>query len=71
LPRPYFRENGHFAGTLKEAHRVTPTKEPLINVMKDCLRMNEESSGFGCAMAIWENRCYQEIIWRLEEMEEA
>ena len=69
LLRPFFKENGCFRG-LKEANRTAITAEHLINVMKDCIRMNEETSGFDCSMGTWLNRCYHEIIWRLEEMEE-
>jgi hypothetical protein len=70
LPRPHFDKDGCFAGSLKEANRTTITTEHLINVMKDCVRMNQESSGFDCEIGTWLNRCYREILWRLEEMEE-
>jgi hypothetical protein len=71
-PRPYFREDGILVGTLKEIYRVTPTKEHLINVMRDCIRANAEGGECGIEpISIWTQRCYYEIIWRLEEMGEA
>ena len=70
LQRPYFKKDGCFAGSLRDAHRVTPTTAHLINVIKDCIRMNEESGDFNRPLSTWINRCYHEIVWRLEETEQ-
>jgi hypothetical protein len=72
LPRPYFCKDGSFVGSLEEVYRTTPTREHLLNVIRDRIRAGEECGGDvpeTCAMLVWENRCLHEVVWLLEEME--
>ena len=60
-PRPHF-DGGCFQGSLEEACLTKITKEHMVNLINDCIRMSTEDDGGGAEpMRIWEVRCYAMI----------
>lgn len=75
LERPYFHfkedeRRGCFVGTLKEALRTNPTKEHVINALREEIALLNEEARADCKLTVWTNKCLYEALWLIEGMKE-
>ena len=75
LERPYFHlkeggRGGGIVGTLKEAFRTNPTKEHVINALREEISILNEEARPDCHLTVWTNKCLYEAIWLIEGIKE-